>query len=321
MVLYSAMINALRWLWLALLLIILALGGGTGESAPVDASTINSQAVQTAAAQLTQAAQTGAVKFIQSAQIADADETDLAQTESARLDLAVLTVAARMTQDAAIFTPSPGVSPTPIPPTPTPTSIYENCDRAELLTIALSGQILFVALGSLFEQSWSIRNIGTCTWNPDYALELTNGEFLGGTSIIIPTYVRPGQTVELTTRLIAPSKPGNYLGYWYMRNAGKETFGFGPNGDAPLVMQVIVSELPGGHAYDFALNYFAAQWRNAMGQVPCSGIVDEVGGQVSFIDRDLSFLAGQPVRFIFTVSVQNNQPDNANAVWVRPRIE
>jgi len=324
------------------------------------------------------------------------------------LELAVLTLAARMTLDATAFTQTPAVTPTPLPPTPTPTSIFENCDRAEILTGSLSNQISYVTIGSLFEQSWSIRNVGTCTWNPNYTLELTSGEFLGGTTIIIPSYVRPGQTVDLTTMLIAPSQPGNYVGQWLMRNAENRSFGFGPNGNNPLVMQVVVGESPAGNLYDFAQNYCAAQWRSARGQVPCSGIVNEENGQVIFlqnptlessviagpslwtipnqanngwisgtyppifinpgnrlkaqvgclagspgcdvlfqieyaildgptftlggwrevydgqmsmIDMDLSFLAGQPVRFTFTVRVQNNAPESANAVWVRPRIE
>jgi hypothetical protein len=43
-------------------------------------------------------------------------------------------------------------------------------------------------------------------------------------------------------------------------------------------------------------------------------------GRVTAINQDLSYLAGQSVKFIFTVTVQNNQPDDANGVWVYPRI-
>jgi hypothetical protein len=42
--------------------------------------------------------------------------------------------------------------------------------------------------------------------------------------------------------------------------------------------------------------------------------------QTTNINVDLSSLAGQYVKFIFTVNVQNNQPGDANGVWLFPRI-
>jgi hypothetical protein len=58
-----------------------------------------------------------------------------------------------------------------------------------------------------------------------------------------------------------------------------------------------------------------------------NGVVQTLGqwretydGRVTAINTDLSYLAGQAVKFIFTVTVQNNQPDDANGVWVYPRI-
>jgi len=43
-------------------------------------------------------------------------------------------------------------------------------------------------------------------------------------------------------------------------------------------------------------------------------------GRIANINIDISSLAGQYVKFIFTVTVQNNQPGDANGVWLFPRI-
>src|SRR5690606_16148794 len=61
--------------------------------------------------------------------------------------------------------------------------------------------------GATLKKTWRIKNIGSCTWNSnDVSLVFDSGERMGApASLAIPTNVGPGQTVDLTVDLTAPS--------------------------------------------------------------------------------------------------------------------
>src|SRR6186713_3234052 len=70
--------------------------------------------------------------------------------------------------------------------------------------------------GTSFSKTWRLKNIGTCAWNSnDVSLIFDSGEKMGAaTSIAIPTTINPGQTVDITVSMTAPSAAGHYFGYW-----------------------------------------------------------------------------------------------------------
>ncbi len=376
------------------------------SSATPDTGPIYTQAAYTVVAGMTETAQTDTEQ-----------ETEIVQTKIARGNLAAQTVAARMTRQAsttnspdvlaptATLTVSPTSTQTPSPlPTLTQPS---NCDRADFLADISSETTTVLYPGEVFRKTWRFQNVGRCTWTPDYRLVMVNGEFQGGTSVPIPMYVQPGQVIDITTTLVAPGRSGSYTSYWNLRNTSGQLFGFGPYGEAPLVIQTYVVDTNESFSYNFATNYCAADWRTGAGMISCSGIKDEAIGFVIFLDYpilengdpagpslwtlpnnsangwisgtyppilirqgdhfkskvgclydipdcnvlfqveyetmdgsvqtlgrwresynglvttiniDLSPLAGQYIRFIFTVTVQNNQPLDANNVWAFPRI-
>lgn len=360
----------------------------------------------------TQAAQTIEARLTVEAQAAGARQTEGAQTEAAQVESAVQTVAAHLTQEIpATLPPAPAASPVPIyPPTATagpPPPPAANCDRADFLGELSPGSDKIFYPGEVFRVSWRFQNVGSCTWTPDYSLVMVSGDFRGGTSMMMPEYVRPGQTIDLNFPLVAPSLPGNYIGYWNFRNSAGGYFGVGPLGDAPLTLQAQVYPIQEGYSYDFATNYCGAEWRSGAGILSClgtgneqdglvilmeyptmennagigpalwthpnnsnngwisgvyppiliqrgdrfrttlgcladspgcdiilqveyensSGAVQMLGqwrekfdGNVANVNIDLSPLAGQWIKFIFTLIVQNNQPGDANGVWSFPRI-
>lgn len=367
-----------------------------------DAATIYTQAAQTVVAGMTETISSDITQ-----------KTQIAQTEEARIDLAVQTLSARMTTEAntnptatPTITPSAEMPPTNTP-TPLPTSALANCNRVDFLGDVSTGNEVIFYPGEVFRKTWRLQNVGTCTWTPDYRLEMVSGDFQGGTSIALSDYVRPGQTIDLTFALVAPYQPGNYIGYWNLKNNQGQYFGLGPNGETPITLQAVVLEGGALVSYDFAANFCAAEWRSRAGILPCQGFDNEengfvvfteypqlengldtgpalwmhpynsyggwisgaypaipirrgdrfkakVGclvespncdvtlqveyelmngvvrtlgqwretydGQVTAINLDISPLAGEYVKFIFTVTAQNNQPEDANGVWVYPRI-
>ena len=119
-------------------------------------------------------------------------------------------------------TPTP-VSPIIVVPTKSPAA---NCTNGMIyisdITIPDNQKI---DAGQHFLKTWRIRNAGTCTWTPSYSLTFVNGNQMSGSTINVPTYVSPGETVDLSVDLIAPYADGTYQGFWQMRNAQGAFFG------------------------------------------------------------------------------------------------
>jgi hypothetical protein len=137
-----------------------------------------------------------------------------------------------------------------------------------------------VAMGGSFTKIWRVENIGTCTWNSSYALVFMSGERFGASNAVaFPGTVRPGETVDLPVNLTAPTRGGNYIGYWKLRNASGVLFGVGAS-DASIYVDVRVSGYTVG-AYDFLANACDAVWTNGSGDVlPCPGTQGAIEGFV-----------------------------------------
>ena len=82
--------------------------------------------------------------------------------------------------------------------------------------------------GTAFNKIWRLKNVGSRTWTTSYELVLFSGARMGVPSALpLPRTVAPGDTIDLTVPLVAPSTPGSYRGYWMLRNAEGELFGIG----------------------------------------------------------------------------------------------
>jgi hypothetical protein len=83
--------------------------------------------------------------------------------------------------------------------------------------------------GNVFRKIWRIRNSGTCTWDAGYRVMFLSGDRMSGprstplgsldrgtaSPPLLPT-VRPGEEIELSVTLIAPSEEGTYRGEWQL---------------------------------------------------------------------------------------------------------
>jgi hypothetical protein len=96
--------------------------------------------------------------------------------------------------------------------------------------------------GDVFTKTWRLVNAGDCTWTENYAIVWFSGEPLGSARIqFLDSPVRPGESVDLSVELTAPSQIGTYQSNWKLRNTDGQLFGLGPQGDAPIWVRIHVS--------------------------------------------------------------------------------
>ena len=145
------------------------------------------------------------------------------------------------------------------------------CDWAQFIADVTVPDGTTYAPGATFRKTWRLRNIGTCTWTTSYALIFDSGERMGApTAVNFPTNVAPGQTVDLSLDLTAPSSAGHYFGYWKFRNANNVTFGIGSTANRAFWVEIYVSGSAGA-AYDFTANAGSAAWSSGAGALNFPG--------------------------------------------------
>jgi hypothetical protein len=154
-------------------------------------------------------------------------------------------------QQKFTVTPSPTATvPSATPASATPTVLANSAtepvaagggDRAEFVDdITVRDGSLFPP-GQAFVKTWRLINNGTSTWTPSYSLAFINGEQMGGPLFVsLPGNVPPGQTVDISVNLVAPTNPGGYRGFWILKNASGQTFGVGVNGTDSIWVDISV---------------------------------------------------------------------------------
>jgi len=96
-----------------------------------------------------------------------------------------------------------------------------------------------------FQKTWRIKNSGQTTWTTEYMLVFIDGDLIGAEPAIpLPEVVEPGENTEITVEMVSPPNPGKYRGYWKMRNAAGQVFGFGSNADEAIWADIIVEGEP-----------------------------------------------------------------------------
>jgi hypothetical protein len=140
---------------------------------------------------------------------------------------------------AATQTPLPSVTQRPlntaVPPTPIP------CDSATFLQDVTIPDGTQVTPGQVFTKTWRLRNTGSCTWTTSYALLFDSGTAMNAPSALnLPGSVPPGQYIDLSVSLTAPTAPGTYRGNFKLRNANGAVFGIGPYNNVAFWVEVKV---------------------------------------------------------------------------------
>jgi hypothetical protein len=220
---------------------ILACGPFSSGSAPQPAETLNAL-------------------YTSAAQTLDALSTQVAFTQT-------LQPTATNTLSLDSTSPTPFSTFTNVPPIQTQTK----CDAASFVSDVTYADGAVVGRGSNFTKIWRLKNVGTCTWTTSYAIVYVSGEKFGGSnSTPMPVNVGPGQTVDLSINLVAPSQNGRYRGNWILRNASGILFGVGTAADSSFYVDVNVSGYTLS-AYDFVVKYCDAVWRSETKNLNCPG--------------------------------------------------
>ncbi len=288
-------------LGIVLLMAILACQAPVAQTEPTIPGDVFTQAVQTLTAQQTQSAmQTAIAQLTQMAGGSPTVGSSTVAPGQPTFTPTSTTQPPQPTQPQATAVPP---SPTPRPPTPTPTPLP--CDQASFVgDVTIKDNTVFVP-GAKLTKTWRLKNTGTCAWTTAYSLAFVDGDSLSApTKVNLSGNVRPGDTVDLSVTLKAPSKQGTYKGYWMLRNDTGELFGIGDNADSAFWVQirVISVETNPNYNYDFAANFCNADWTSGAGSLDCAGSETDPDGSV--------ILLGQPVL--------ESRNENELALWARP---
>ncbi len=151
------------------------------------------------------------------------------------------TVQAGLTQTAAAqptSTPTNTPAPTSTPTVSTPTSNVTKTPAAtKTATLAAAPDMAEVvgvtALatytpGQEFKVTWTVKNTGTNTWASNYQVRcFTTAYCFNGQTLSFGREVKPGETIDLTLTLKAPSTVGDHTTLWVLTNASGVNFGRG----------------------------------------------------------------------------------------------
>jgi Ig-like domain from next to BRCA1 gene len=125
------------------------------------------------------------------------------------------TATSALSAGTATFTPIPLSTYTSVPVVTATTT----CDRALFITDVSYPDNTIVPAGSAFTKTWRLQNTGSCSWTPSYDVVFISSNIMNGPTVqALSGNVNPGQTVDISVNLTAPSSNGTYTSYWGLRN-------------------------------------------------------------------------------------------------------
>jgi hypothetical protein len=162
------------------------------------------------------------------------------------------TVSEAQTQTALAVSPTPSVTDTPVssptpqasntplitntllPGVPTATPIKVStlagtqsaaCDNANFVGDVTIPDGTEIPAGTSFVKTWRFKNLGPCTWTTSYHLVYSyvsdtgkNGVFSPPPAVPFPNQVLPGEEVEISVTLTAPTTPAIYQVVFVLQN-------------------------------------------------------------------------------------------------------
>jgi hypothetical protein len=148
-------------------------------------------------------------------------------------------------------TPQPSASPRPSPEaTHTLSEIQSVTSTPDVICdLAQAGVPIDVTIpddtkvqpGQAFTKTWRLVNAGTCAWTKEYAVVWFSGDDLGARrEESLRSVVSPGESVDLSIDMLAPSRGGVFQSNWKLRNPQGDLFGIGPGGGAPFWVRIEV---------------------------------------------------------------------------------
>ena len=96
-------------------------------------------------------------------------------------------------------------------------------------------------------------------------------------SIPLDSTVSPGEMVDISVSLQAPTLPGDYRGNFKLRDQRFNRFGTGLNADNPIWVEIEVQDTQ-QIAYDFSANLCNAYWVGSGGALTCPAVEGDPNG-------------------------------------------
>ena len=133
---------------------------------------------------------------------------------------------------------TPPTSPPAVTATNTATSIP--CNKAQFVSDITYPDDTEVTKNTAFVKTWRLKNTGSCTWTSGYRLVFSHGDQMGAPGEVSFTSgtVAPGQTVDVSVNLTAPSSNGTYRGDFRLKAPDGQIFGIGANADSSFYVQI-----------------------------------------------------------------------------------
>ncbi len=140
---------------------------------------------------------------------------------------------------------TPNIAPTNAPPT-APTGSGSNfCTASASFVGETIPDGTIMSPGQVFYKTWHIKNTGTCPWNSAWKWVFTTGDLMGGAGLYPMPSIAPGQTMDMSIQLTAPTSDGTYTGYWKIQSQWGTLIADSGSGNPYWVQVVVGSTTPG----------------------------------------------------------------------------
>ena len=204
------------------------------------------------------------------------------------------------TATASPASPTPAASTPGSTPAPSQTAVP--CDQAKFDGETIPDGTVMTP-GQSFTKTWTLKNIGSCTWNSSYSIVFISGDALGGpaSAPVTTGTVAPGQSVQISLALRAPATEGTFRGNFKLRDPSGAIFGLGPAADQNFWVEIKVTA-PATAMID---SYCLADWTSDAGTLPCPGKAGDTAGFILRVDAP---------------KLEDGSIDNEPALWTNPQV-
>ena len=120
------------------------------------------------------------------------------------------------------------IAPPPLSAFATNTQAISNtggCDNSVYVSDVTIPDNTVVTSGQAMTKTWKVQNSGTCAWTATYKITYVAGNAMGGTATAIGQAVGPGQSVDVSVAMVAPTAAGEVAGTWRLANDKSVVFG------------------------------------------------------------------------------------------------
>jgi len=83
----------------------------------------------------------------------------------------------------------------------------------------------YLTPGQSFQKTWRVLNSGDCAWPPGTVLVFVDGDQLTAPDQVEVEPLAPGETLDISVNMRAPSANGSYAATWQLQTANGEAFG------------------------------------------------------------------------------------------------